>query len=389
MKIEVAKKDLEDAIQVVKIGTGAASAGNELMGHFVFRYHEGEMQVLAHNNRLSIMMPIQGCTVTDTDEHAAFTVESWRLNKWLSAVDAASPHPITLEYSDSTVTAKSSRGSVKFQSMDASTYPYGDKSFAETSKGVEIKAKRLHAALSHARQFISDKETTSPKLASTEILKGSLQATDKGALAVVTIKELEDSKIRIHGKDLGQVLAFIATCGDEMIELREHDRCLFLLRATGGGILSVGRPHHPFPEITLDKKPDDPYSWTMKVDDVKAAITALEAAAAKDDHRVNFSLEGGMVIMSVSTAMTGERSSQHIEAEVSEVEDPGVPMPSSGFDVAYPYLLKLLNQWRSETIKFGLNPQMDKKSKKPKGGYVRYREDRDGDDYLTLLVWLT
>jgi hypothetical protein len=32
---------------------------------------------------------------------------------------------------------------------------------------------------------------------------------------------------------------------------------------------------------------------------------------------------------------------------------------------------------------------VDKKSKKPKGGYVRMREARDGDDFLTLLVWLT
>lgn len=386
MKIEVAKNDLEAAIQVVKFGTGTASPGAELASHYVFRYHEEQLQVLAHNNRLNVMMPIVGASVSDIEDHNAFTIESWRLNKWLSV--AESSVPLQLEYSDSTVTAKSPRGSIKFSSMDAAKFPYADQSFAETQKGVLIKAKRFHAALSHARQFISDKDTTNPKLSSAEIRGGSLQSTDKGALAVVTINELKNSTLRIHGKDLGQVLSFAATCGDDNIEIREHERCLFLLRNTGGGLMSVGRPLHPFPDIKVDKKEEDPHWWVLKVDDVKAAITALEAAAAKDDVRINFALEGGTVVLSITTAHSGERSSQHIEAEIGQSDEDVVPMPSAGFDVAYPYLMKLLNQWRCETIKFGLNPQVDPKTKKPKGGYVRFREDRDGDDFLTLLVWL-
>jgi DNA polymerase III sliding clamp (beta) subunit (PCNA family) len=384
MKIEVAKPDLEAALQVVSIGT--ASTGSDLTTHFVFRYQadDNTVQVLSNNNRLGCSMPIAGCKAHVDGDDAAFTVESWRLNKWIGAVEDA---VLTLELKDGTVKATSPKGSVKFQSLDPSQFPYWDETLGDTPDGTSIAAKRLHAALSHVKLFISDKDTTTPKLAVTEILNESLQATDKGALAVVTIGDLKSSNLRIHGKDLGQVLAFLGACGEDPVEIKEHDRCLFLLRQDGG-LLSVGRPHHAFPDIALDKKPDDPHWWSVKTEELQSAINALSASASKEDTRLNFSLEGGMVGLSMTSA-SGDRVTLSLEAQGhGSTEDPPVEMPGGGFDIAYPYLLKLLGQCRDETIKFGLNPQLDKKTSKPKGGWVRFREDRDGDDYLTLLVWL-
>jgi len=384
MKIEVAKPDLEAALQVVSIGT--ASTGSDLTTHFVFRYREATntVEVLSNNNRLGCSMPIAGCKAHVDGDAAAFTVESWRLNKWIAAVEDA---VLTLELKDGTVKATSPKGSVKFQSLDPSQFPYWDKTLAETKGGTGIAAKRLHAALSHVKLFISDKDTTTPKLAVTEILNESLQATDKGALAVVTIEDLKTSNLRIHGKDLGQVLAFLSACGEQDVEVKENDRCSFLERKDGG-LLSVGRPHHAFPDIALDKKPDDPHWWSVKTDELQSAINALAASASKEDTRLNFKLDGGMVALSMTSA-SGDRATMKLEAqEHGSLDDAAVPMPDAGFDIAYPYLLKLLGQCRDETIKFGLNPQLDKKTQKPKGGWVRFREDRDGDDYLTLLVWL-
>lgn len=382
MKITVAKPDLEAALQVVNIGT--ASTGADLTTHYVFRRRgDGLVEVLSNNNRLGCSMPVAGCTV-EGDDDGAFTVESARLNKWISAVEDAS---LSLELEDGNVRATSPKGSVKFQSLDPSQFPYWDETLGDTPEGTQIQAKRLHAALSHVKLFISDKDTTTPKLAVTEILNKSLQATDKGALAVVTIEELKESNLRIHGKDLGQVLSFLNSCGDDPVEIKEHERCLFLVRQDGG-VLSVGRPHHAFPDIQLDKKPDDPHWWALKADDLQSVINALSASASKEDTRLNFKLDGSTVQCSMTSA-PGDKVSLHLEAiEHGSAEDAEVDMPEEGFDVAYPYLLKLLGQYRGETIKFGLNPQLDKKTKKPKGGWVRFREDRDGDDYLTLLVWL-
>lgn len=384
MKIEVAKPDLSAAIQVANIG--ALSSGTDLTSHFVFRCREdNQIEILSNNSRIGVSIPIAGCKVTrETDSPDAFTVEAWRLSKWIAAVENA---VLTLDFKDGVVSAKSTRGQVKFQSKDPSAFAFWDETFSKSSTGFQIKAKRFHAALSHVRLFISDKDTTTPKLASTEILNESLQATDKGALAVVTIEELKKCTLRIHGKDLGQVLAFLSACGDEVVELREDERCLFIVRPDGG-VMSVGRPLHAFPDINLDKKPDDPYWWILKVDDLQSAINALAAAAAKEDHCLNFSFEGGMVQLSMKSVSAEEKSIQMLEAQHGEDAAATVPMPPEGFDVSYMYLVRLLNQWRGETIRFGLNPQLDKKTKKSRGGYVRFREDRDGDDYLTLLVWM-
>ena len=384
MKIEVAKPDLEAALQVVSIGT--ASTGSDLTTHYVFRYmaDDNTVQVLSNNNRLGCSMPIPGCKAHVDGDVSAFTVESWRLNKWIAAVEDA---VLTLEFTDGNVKATSPKGSVKFQSLDPEGFPYWDDTLGDTATGTTIAAKRLQGALSHVKLFISDKDTTTPKLAVTEILNESLQATDKGALAVVTIGDLKTSNLRIHGKDLGQVLAFLGGCGDEAVEVKEHDRCLFLVRQNGG-LLSVGRPHHAFPDIALDKKPDDPHWWSVKTDELQSAINALSASASKEDTRLNFALNDGMVGLSMTSA-SGDRVTLSLEAqERGSLENAPVGMPEAGFDIAYPYLLKLLGQCRDETIKFGLNPQLDKKSGKPKGGWVRFREDRGGDDYLTLLVWL-
>ena len=382
MKIEVAKPDLEAALQVASIG--AASGSTDLTSHYVFRLRDDDVvEVLSNNNRLGCSMPISGCQVEKGD-NTAFTVESWRLNKWLSAVEEAS---LTLEFVDGSVKATSPKGSVKFQSLDPEQFPYWDETLTETSKSTPVNAKRLQAALSHVRLFISDKDTTTPKLAVTEIKNESLQATDKGALAVVTLPELKESNLRIHGKDLGQVVSFLGTCGDEPIEVKEHDRCLFLVRPDGG-TLSVGRPHHAFPDIQLDKKPDDPHFWVLKTADLQSAINALAASASKEDTRLNFKLDGDEVLLSMKAA-SGDSVEMHLEAlEKGTLGDDPTPMPEDGFGISYPYLLKLLGRYRSETIKFGLNPQADEKTNKVRGGWVRFREDRDGDDYLTLLVWL-
>jgi DNA polymerase III sliding clamp (beta) subunit (PCNA family) len=383
MKIEVAKPDLEAALQVVSIGT--ASTGGDLTTHYVFRRRDdGVVEVLSNNNRLGCSMPIAGCNVSGDESSDAFTVESWRLNKWIAAVEDA---PLSLQLVEGTVRATSPKGVGKFQSLDPSQFPFWDETLSEAPKGTTISAKRLHGALSHVKLFISDKDTTTPKLAVTEVHNESLQATDKGALAVVTIKELKNSNLRIHGKDLGQVISFLGSCGDGPVEVREHERCLFLVRQDQG-VLSVGRPHHAFPDIILDKKPDDPHSWVLKTDDLQSTINALTASASKEDTRLNFALAGGTVALSM-TSTSGDKVTMHLETiERDTAENAQADMPAEGFDVAYPYLLKLLSQHRGDTLRFGLNPQRDKKTRKPKGGWVRFREDRDGDDYLTLFVWL-
>jgi len=397
MKIEVAKRDLEAALQVVSIS--AASTGSDLTTHFVFRTNEDTVEVLSNNGRLGASAPF----IARIEGEGSFTIESWRLNKWIAAVEDAA---LTLEHKDNAVIATAPKGSVKFQSLDPSTFPYWDDQYGETEEGIKIAAKRFHAALSHAKMFISDKDTTNPTLAVTEIPEESaaLQATDKGALAVVTLQrattttneegeevttytpEMTASNLRIHGKDLSQVLSFLSTCGDEGVELREHDRALFLLREDGS-ILNIGRPRHAFPELGLDDQSEkDPHWWTLKTQDIKSAIGALAASAPREERRIRFTAADNMVAMRMASA-SGSKNILHLEPLDSGSLDDATEMPDDGFEIAYPYLLNLLSQHKGDTLTFGLNPQVDDKGKH-RGGWTRFRETRENDDFLTLLVWL-
>ena len=394
MKIEVAKRDLEAALQVVSIA--AASSGSDLTTHFVFRAKDGNVEVLSNNGRLGASAPF----IAKVDEDGSFTVESWRLNKWIAAVQDAA---LEIEKDDKVIRATSPKGSVKFSSLDPASFPFWDDQFDETDEGVKITAKRFHAALSHSKMFISDKDTTTPKLAVTEITNTRLQSTDRGALAVVTLRqsktetdgdgnetktyepEMKDSNLRIHGKDLSQVLSFLSTCGDEAVEIREHDRCLFSMREDGS-VLNVGRPRHSFPELGLDDQEGDPHSWEVRTSDLKSGILALVASAAREDRKINFSFKDGMVLMCMKSS-SGSTNTLHMEALSHSTQDGANDMPEDGFDVAYPYLLSVLSQHKGDTITFGLNPQVDDKGKH-RGGWTRFREVRGDDDFLTLLVWL-
>jgi DNA polymerase III sliding clamp (beta) subunit (PCNA family) len=391
MKIEVAKRDLEAALQVVSIS--ASSTGSDLTTHFVFRTKDDLVEVLSNNGRLGASAPF----IAKAEGEGAFTVESWRLNKWIAAVEDAA---LVLEAKDGSVTATSPKGSVKFQSLDPSSFPYWDDSFDGAEEGVKLSAKRLGSALSHAKLFISDKDTTSPKLAVTEMLENNLQSTDKGALALVTLRkksgededgkatyepEMVGSNLRIHGKDLAQVLSFLSTCGDEAVQLREGDRALFLEREDGS-VFNVGRPRHAFPELDMDESPDDPHWWQLKTSDLKGSIGALAAAAAREDRRMTFNFADGMVSMEM-TATSGSKNILHLEPLSHGSLEGATPMPEDGFEISYPYLLSLLSQYKDDTITFGLHPQVDDAGKH-RGGWTRFREERGDDYFVTLLVWL-
>ena len=378
MKIEVAKPDLEAALSIVSMGTPAAKGDADLAGHFVFRQNENSvLEILKSTNRVGCSMPLAGGQCEGNGE---FTVEAWRLNKWIGAVQNS---VLTLESEGGVVSASTPRGSVKFNSVDPGDFPFWDSTLQEAGSGVQVKAKRLHAALAHMKLFISDKDTTNPKLAVTEMRNGTMSSTDKCAVAVVNLSDLAESSIRIHARDLGSVLNFLSSCNDESVTLREHDRCLFLVREDGG-LLTVGRPQHAFPDIQLDESPNSPCTWKLKTEDVTSAIGALVASASKEDTKISFRKDGPMIHASMQSAF-GSRSTLHLEALECTSED-AEDTTVQGFDISYPYLLRVLKQWQGEEITFGIHTVVDEESGDIKNGYVKLREERNGDLFTLLLV---
>jgi hypothetical protein len=158
------------------------------------------------------------------------------------------------------------------------------------------------------------------------------------------------------------------------------------LEREDGAVFNIGRPRHAFPELDLDESPDSPHWWQVATNDLKSAIGALAAGAPREERRMRFNFVEQQVTMEMRSS-TGAKNLLHLDTMESGSLDGATPMPEDGFEIAYPYLLSLLSQYKDDTITFGLHPQVDDKGKH-RGGWFRVREDRNGDDYLTLFVWL-
>ena len=377
MKIEVAKSDLENALKVVSIGT--SGSGGDLTTHLLFRHQEGQTEILAYNGRLGTSSALV-CTTTAEEDDTAFTIESSRLTKWLGA---AADVALTLESNDAIVTATSPLGSVKFRSLDPSGFPFWDKQLASAKKTMDIEASRLHQALQHSKGFISTLDTTRPEQAVTEIREGTLWATDQAGLSMVTLPEFVKSNARISGKDIPPILAFLAQSGDDKVEILEHKRSLFF-RREDGSILNVGRPTTPFLELE-DIEDSQAHWWVVGCADLDRAIKQLSSSAAKEELRLNFNFDPADQMITLSmTSDSGSTNTLKLPCpEFGSAEDVEEGMPQAGWTVEYTYIQRVLGSYRGgKTIRLGLNPAGED------GGWSALSEDRDGDKYRTVLVWM-
>lgn len=390
MKIEVTKRDLEAALAVA--GVGVAGTGSDMTTHFAFRHLDGRTEVLTNNGRVGVSAPLI-CQSSLTDDTRSFTCEAKRLSSWMSAVENS---VLSLEWtSDKKVLATSPKGSIRLNSLDPDLFPYWDDQFNSSEEGYPVPAKRLASALGHVKLFISDKDTRNPRLSVTEVkeYRGErlLEATDKSSLGVVKMSCLQDEEktpaFRIHGKDLGTVIGFLGSAGDEDIEIREMGNRMFLIRKDGS-IMNIGRPSHAFPDLTVGTE-DDQFTWKFLTADLKSSLQALKAGAAKEDVVVNFKPNRGQVAISMASA-SGSRNTYHLETlKGSDFDSDKVAeaaFPEDGFNLPHPHLMRVLSQYKSGEITMGLNVKVN--SGKAVGGFTRFQEDRDGDEYLVILVWM-
>jgi len=399
MKIKVAKSDLDSAIQVANIGL--SNGGGSLDSHFVFRYRDGRGEILTCTKSVGTMARFVCDVDIPDDVDVAFTVEGKRLKQWVGAAKDA-----VLEFKfntkDKVVTAKAPKGTSRFRSLDPEEFPFWDETYAKAKSTAKVPASRLHEMFSRAKLYIFDKETRLPQFCVTEVLQdpdggddapGLLHSTDQIGLTITKIEEMKDSRIRIHGKDVGAILAFLTSAGDgEDIEILEHDRAAFFRRGDGS-LLSVSRSTHSFPWLGVDPDEEDPYWFLIDTDDLKSTIQMLQASAAAEDVRLGVKFDGNQTLTLSVRSAAGTTDSLKVDCiETGHAENPEVEFPDDGFSINHEALLKFLGKYSETAIRIGVVPRVEEKGgKKRKGppGMVRIRETRDnGDNFLTMFVWL-
>lgn len=389
MKIEVAKVDLESALVVAGIAVGS---GSDLSGHYLFRVVPGEdskVEILSYNQRIFARAPLTcNCELTEEDKTKAFTVEAWRLDKWLSGVSTGILSLTSDNKGD--VVAKAPKSKIHMRSLDPNKFPYWDSLKSNSQDAGEVSTVTLVRALSLSKGFISSDDTNKPEICQVESVNGVLQATDRKALALVEVPFLANTNLRIAGKDVGSVTRFLGLKTEtNTITVSTAERpagqgsgaCAFFTRADGS-YLGVSKPTLAFPSLKVDQNSPPDAEFEMDMGDFKSAVAILSASAPKNHETVRFRHLDGKIVVSMPSEAGGEDEYPLVPKGDIQNGD----LISEGFSIDYPYLEDISEAFGLDSLKIGI-------TKRGKGGFISVKHvDEDtlgGNKYYTVVVWKT
>ena len=380
MRFQVAKCDLDSALQVVTPSLDTKSGGT-LTAHFVFRRTGTEtdgygVEVVAIAGKVFASCPVK-VVVEDPGDKGVFTIEGRRLKEWLQFVSDAA---LTFELDGVTVVAKAPRGSQTFQSLTPDNRYQWRGTLKESKVTATLPAPRLAAALTHSAKFASTKENDQPDLCICEIKDGVLYSTDKKAVTLIRVAGMEGSNLRVHASDVKCFTAFLGECGTGDVDVLEHDRMLFIRRGDGA-IFGESRFQGVFPSLTISLDDVDQYVWTISKAEVLSAVGFIKSGVASEDNRLHMALGKDDDVLLSMMSTTGLRTELSIPAGAMESVDKAPALPAAGFEMDHSCLTKVLNSQTADDVPFGINVKGGR-------GYIRFVSDRDDDRYLTIMAWL-
>lgn len=389
MTIKIAKLDFEQAIGVV--GNTVSSTGGDISSHYVFRVKDGKLTIYSYNNiRVFSSCPV----VADTDGDVMFTAEAWRVQDMLAAV---SHSVLTLEPEFTgdrvtEVTITSDRGGIEFSCLDPSLFPFWDEQIGEAKETARINANRLKNAFAHARMFISTDEGKSPQLCVCEFRGGCLYSTDQTAVSSIRVVGMENSAIRVHGKDVGALISFLDKASDKEgrgeVTILEHERALFIKRDDGavfGETLFGSR----FPDFTVDWSLVDDFTWKIFREEFNGNVRFLSAGAEKGATKLTIEPKGNDLAM-IMASVKGKAKAVDLKTTDSTKKADAQPLPEGGFSISHKHVTLALSDYSDSAVVIGV-------SKRGKGGWLRVRDERpiatgdttgEKDMYLTTVAWL-
>jgi len=372
MKIEIAKSDLNHALAVVS--STVNSSGSDLSSHFLFRIRGENAEILTCHNRTFSSTPLK-CNFEGSDGQA-FTVEAWRLEKWLSGVGDVA---VVLQLEGAEVRVSGGRSVVRLRSLDPQKFPFWDATIANANVTGSVPASRLASAIGYARQFVSSEDTTRPEIAQIEAIDGSLWSSDRRSVSIVKVEGLPDSSLRVSSKDLPAVIKFLNVAGSDDVEVLESDSAVFFRRPNGSHI-GASRPMVSFPRLKVDETEGEVW-LQFPTSEFHAAINVLSAAAAKGNERIRFQIQGERLWLAMDCEAGGEDVYPIDLTGNSNLSD----FPEGGFAVDYGHLLSLCSHFSLDVLDLEV-------TRKGKGGYIAFRrenENGEGNSYFSVIVWRT
>jgi len=378
MNIEVAKQDLEAALKVVSTTVGS---GADLSSHYLFRIHEDAMEVLSFDMR--VFSRSQFTANVKGEEGDAFTVEAWRLDKWVASVGDG---VLTLDSDEKgEVIAKGPRSRIKLRSLDPSRFPYWDGLLTNATAMGDISPAVLHRAISLSKTFVSTDDTNRPELCQIEAIEGTMQATNRRAVSSVAIRDLPGLSLRIPGKDLTTVLKFLSdkTTQESDVAVLEGRRegsagAAVIFRRPDGSYIGVSRPTSPMPKLPIEAVART-MGLSLNVDEFMGGVDVLLASAKKGHETVTFSSKDGVLTISMPSDAGGDDEYPLITSAETGLGD-------ITFGIDYAYIKSLAEHFDLDTVELGVH-------QRGRGGYVSFLYEDEGstedsgNQYHTVIVW--
>ncbi len=380
MNIEVAKSDLEDALKVAATTVGS---GTDLSSHYLFRLLGGRAEVLSYDMRVFSGSPFTA--KVEGDDGEAFTVEAWRLDKWIASVGNG---VLTLATSESgEVVAKGPRSKIKLRSLDPTRFPFWDGLLDNSESMGEVEADVLRRAFSLSKTFVSTDDTNRPELCQVESIEGVMQATNRRAVSSVTIRALPGLSLRVPGKDIGTVLKFLSdkNTQENPVDVKtarrdaQADPDGVIFYRPDGSYVGVSRPTSSMPKLPISAESSEVF-LTLDIDEFMGGVAVLQASAKKDKAGlVRFARKDESLVISMPSDAGGMDEYPLITSTEDGLDD-------VVFTLDHTYIKSLADQFNLDSIRLGVH-------QRGRGGYVSFLHDEGSDDdgvgnqYHTVIVW--
>jgi len=388
MKIQVAQQDLETAISTVRFAVGKDA---DLSSHYLFRLSGGVLKVNSFSRQTFASAPIIS-KVDNAEDGDAFTVEAWRLEKWVAAVGEGL---LTLEYEgNGDVRCKGPHSRIRLRSLDPTKWPTNDNLMASAEEMGTIDGAALNRALALCKFFMSDEDTTKPEIAQVESRAGVLWASDRRSILKIDLP-LTGLDIRIPSSDVNTVSRFLG--GKDSITIKNSDRDLSVggggsttFWKSDGSYFGVSRPVLEFPDLKIPSDQNPPVQLTLDREEFAVALSVLLAGAPKGHSDVTFSYNSGQVYASMPCE-AGGLDEYPLEKSVLA----GDMDNWTDFTIRTRYLEGVASTFGLDTLSLGVY-------KKARGGYVEFRvnapEGEDGEElfgnkfpddnrYTAIILW--
>lgn len=377
VSIEVAKQDLVTALKVVSatVGTGA-----DLSSHYLFRVRDGKAEVLSYDLRVFSSSPLTA--TVEGESGSAFTVEAWRLDKWIASVGEG---VLTLSSSaKGEVLAKGPRSKIKLRSLDPSRFPFWDKLLESSKSAGSMLPAPLLQAIQFNRLFVEVDDTNAPNHCLLEGSGGVLRSFSKPrGIGHARVAGMPD--LKILGKDIPAVVKFLAdkTTQEGEIGIRSASRpdgsgAATIFERPDGSYIGVSEPTQSLPKLP-DPETDAPTpsaKLTVDVDELQSAAAVLLSSAPKGHESITFSVKGGVLTLSMPSDAGGVD-------DYPTVSSTETGMDSLSFNLSFPSLKALAAQFKLDTLVLGVYLRGSS------GGFVGFdhTDDVTGSRYITFLPW--